>query len=172
MPHARSLPNRNAPEVGAGTHLDSDLDVLFAWDNAHEALTIAHGATGTVVGTTNSQTLSNKTLASPLINLASSLGLKYEAFAASATAADTSVICGVTDISADRTVTLSSAEIAKVGRIWFIKDETGACGNAFKIIVATAGAETIDGQNTLDIVANYGSLKIYSNGSNLFTIPD
>lgn len=41
--------------------LDADLD-------AHTAATVAHGATGAVVGTTNSQTLTNKTLTSPVIN--------------------------------------------------------------------------------------------------------
>ena len=34
----------------------------------HAALTAAHGATGTVVGTTNAQTLTNKTLTSPAIS--------------------------------------------------------------------------------------------------------
>jgi len=35
--------------------------------DAHEALSAAHGATGSVVGTTNTQTLSNKTLTAPVI---------------------------------------------------------------------------------------------------------
>lgn len=36
--------------------------------STHNAVTAAHGATGAVVGTTNTQTLSNKTLSSPTIN--------------------------------------------------------------------------------------------------------
>jgi len=36
--------------------------------STHEALTAAHGATGAVVGTTNTQTLTNKTLTTPAIN--------------------------------------------------------------------------------------------------------
>ena len=43
--------------------------VAFTSDvTAHTDLTAAHGATGAVVGTTNTQTLTNKTLTSPTIN--------------------------------------------------------------------------------------------------------
>jgi hypothetical protein len=44
------------------TDLDTDLTAVYANLNTHEALTETHGATGAIVGTTNTQTLTNKTL--------------------------------------------------------------------------------------------------------------
>lgn len=41
---------------------------IKAYTDTHAALTVAHGATGAVVGTTNSQTLTNKTLTSPVLD--------------------------------------------------------------------------------------------------------
>jgi hypothetical protein len=50
------------------TDLDTDLTAIYANLNTHEALTETHGATGEIVGTTNTQTLTNKTLTSPTIS--------------------------------------------------------------------------------------------------------
>jgi hypothetical protein len=50
------------------TDLDTDLTAIYTNLNTHEALTETHGATGAVVGTTNTQTLTNKTLTSPTIS--------------------------------------------------------------------------------------------------------
>lgn len=47
--------------------LDTDMTGIFADLNTHEALTVSHGATGAIVGTTNTQTLTNKTLSSPTL---------------------------------------------------------------------------------------------------------
>jgi hypothetical protein len=44
------------------------LTAIYTNLNTHEALTETHGATGAVVGTTNTQTLTNKTLTSPTIS--------------------------------------------------------------------------------------------------------
>jgi len=170
MPHARQY-TRTGSEALAGTHLDSDLDLLFAFDNAHDVSTTEHGATGANVGTTNTQTLTNKTLTSPVISgQINTLGLKYQTTAVTVNITTTTVVCGVTDVTADRTLTFLSADIAMPGRVWFIKDEAGTCGKTNKIILATEGAETIDGQSTIDLVEPFGCIKIYSNGTNLFTL--
>ena len=172
MAHARQFTRAGTSEANAGTHLDSDLDLLFAWDNAHEADTTAHGATGAAVGTTNSQTLTNKTLSGAVISVAlTTVAMKREAVTTTATIASDTVIVGITAIASAYTITIPTASItANAGRIWHFKDEVGTCGNAYNITIATAGAETIDGQATYVMCSNYESVKFYSNGSDIFVI--
>lgn len=76
------------------------------------------------------------------------------------------IIIGVTDTSAVRTITLQTID-AVAGRIYIIKDESGAAGTN-NIIIATQGSETIDGDSTLVIASNYGGAILYSDNVNWF----
>lgn len=76
------------------------------------------------------------------------------------------LLVAVTDTSAPRTITLATADVED-GRVIIVKDESGGAA-ANNITVATQGAETIDGAATQTISANYGALRIYSDGSNWF----
>lgn len=66
------------------------------------------------------------------------------------------------------TITIKSTTILKSGAIFIIKDESGGA-LASPITIATEGTELIDGAATIQILVNYGSVRLYSNGSNLFT---
>jgi hypothetical protein len=68
----------------------------------HTGATEAHGATGAVVGTTNTQTLTNKTLTSPIVD---GNGVVFEG----ATANDFETTLTVVDPTSDKTITLPDA---------------------------------------------------------------
>lgn len=65
------------------------------------------------------------------------------------------------------TVTVPAASTCK-GRVYIVKDSGGAAG-ANNITIATSGGN-IDGTATKLIAANYGSLRVVSDGTNWFTI--
>lgn len=77
-------------------------------------------------------------------------------------------IVGVTDTSIARTITLDADDV-KSGHIFIIKDESGAAGTN-NITIDTEGAENIDGVASIAITANYGVARLYSDGTNWFTI--
>lgn len=86
--------------------------------------------------------------------------------AAYTTARDDEIV-GVDSSGGTVTITLDSASAAD-GHRKTIKDEAGSAGtNA--ITVDTEGSETIDGSSSVSISSNYGSVTVYSDGTNWFT---
>jgi hypothetical protein len=116
---ARNIDGSSAQAHSAGAevrHMAIGRD--YRESNTHIEATTGHGATGAVVGTTNTQTLTNKTLTSPIITtpIISSLTLGdgnivFEG--ATADAFETTLT--VADPTADRTVTIPDATTTLVG---------------------------------------------------------
>jgi microcystin-dependent protein len=111
---APTLKVERAIETGATARTHTDQDVVrhmivgsdLQLTHDHIDLTEAHGATGAVVGTTNSQTLTNKTLTTPKIN---------ENVTLTATATELNVLDGITASTAELNimdgVTSTTAEL-------------------------------------------------------------
>lgn len=72
-----------------------------------------------------------------------------------------------------RLLQLSSVTIASStdSDLWVfvVKDETGAA-NTNNLVIAPEGSETIDGAATVSITEDFGSITLYSDGSNLFSV--
>ena len=73
-----------------------------------------------------------------------------------------------TALSTGRTVTIDST-LVKEGKRYIIKDEAGGAA-ANNITIDPAGSQTIDGAATATINTNYGTLEVYTDGTNWFTI--
>ncbi len=131
------------------TTVDGDFDITGLWN--------FEGPMGIGTITPNSQ-----------LQVEGSFSVKRLASADSVSSSD-EVIIAITDTSAARTVTISSADIV-AGRIFIIKDEGGNAGS-FNITITTEGPQNIDG-SLLDItiMADHGSMRLYASDSdNLWT---
>lgn len=83
---------------------------------------------------------------------------------------DNDRIVGVTDTSIARTITLSTADLGRKLEM-FIKDESGGAGtNNITITTQVPATNKIDGASSQKILVNYGVLRLYSDGTNWFTL--
>ena len=74
-------------------------------------------------------------------------------------------LVAVTSTAAARTITLPAASAVPLGIPIVFKDESGGAATN-NITIARAGADTIDGATSKVINANYGTVRLYSNGTN------
>ncbi len=86
-----------------------------------------------------------------------------------ATVAPTTAYVGIRALTASRTISLPSATSYPTGQPLYIADESGACSDTRRIIIAAAGSDTIAGQPSLALASPYQKLTLHSNGSNLWT---
>lgn len=86
---------------------------------------------------------------------------------ASTTVSDVGRIYPVDTSGGAVTVTLASAMIADGAHVT-VNDEGGAAGTS-AVTLATEGSETIDGATSQSIGSNYGTLSLYSDGTNWYT---
>lgn len=84
------------------------------------------------------------------------------------TATSSNYLIAYVSISTGRTVTLPAAS-SMTNKTIIIKDESGSAGT-HNITIDGFGSETIDGSTTKVISSNFGSITMYSNGSDWFTI--
>lgn len=108
---------------------------------------------------------------SGFVTLNSGMRFAYTSSATNLTFSNTATIGAVTNTSSARTVTLpSSGSNLAAGSIFFIKDESGAAGTNNITVSVNGGVKTIDGSTSYVINTNYGSLRVYYNGTNYFII--
>ena len=85
--------------------------------------------------------------------------------ATSHTASAGNYILGVTAVP---TAILFDATSFAGGQVLVIKDESGVASSTNSIILNASASQTIDGASNIEIESPYGSVLIYSNGTNWF----
>lgn len=113
------------------------------------------GATGTDIGVTGT------------FGVTGSQGYGIYALLAGATTLTASVQVVGCDTTTSFTVTLPAAATAGVGKEYIIYDEIGNAATN-NITIARSGSDTINGQTTYLLDANFELVKLYSSGTNYY----
>jgi len=188
-----ATPAGDTVKAAIATKLDGDLTNIFTYLNTHEALTATHGATGAVVGTTNSQVLTNKTLTAPVINgTVTTTGLTMPAFTAGGniggsglwqagavaatyggTGLDTSASTGVPKISAGtwsvQALTNGQLLIGSTGAV--PSAATLTAGGGISITNAAGSITVAQSSTSLEFVIDGGGAVITAGVKGYFEIP-
>lgn len=154
----------------SGTVTDAqvpDTITITAADN-HIAATAAHGATGAVVGTTNTQTLTAKTLTTPVIGAFTVAGLP-----AAATANRIAIVTDATTAGSCTVGGGSSRSLCRdTGSAWEPVGDGGAGGGTHTQNTDTGTTQTsfqIDSTNTGPRIKNSGgTLQVRNSGDSAF----
>ena len=95
------------------------------------------------------------------VNVAKATGTTY-------TVTEQDYIIGVSASATTACTITIPTDLLVLGRV-IIVDDLGGGANSQNITIGTEGTETIDGGNTATISTNYGSLGLYSDGTNWFS---
>ena len=98
-------------------------------------------------------------------HLSGGLVHRHATVATSYTASATDYILGVSAVPTEIEVNATAFE---EGQVLVIKDESGAASDSSTILLSASVAQTIDGSTTVTIESPYGSVLLYSNGTNWF----
>ena len=79
----------------------------------------------------------------------------------------TDSIVNITSTAAARDVTLPAPSVTQIGKTFIVKDTSG--GAATNNITITGASGNIDGAATIAIESDYGSIVLWSDGTNYFT---
>ena len=148
---------------GSGRHLAIGTiqakDLILGTTNAERMRILSGGNVGIGISAPDS-----------LLHVAGSMSVKRTAVNDAAyTILNTDHVIAMTALSAPRTLTLPSVASAKDGKIFRIKDESGAAGT-HTITIDGSGAEQVDGAANKQITTNYGAVTLYCNGSAWFSL--
>jgi len=79
------------------------------------------------------------------------------------------VIINISDTSITRIVTLPAPSVSNEGKYFVVKDSSGSADEIGGIDVISAGGASVDGSPSHIIDTNFGSVVVYSDGSNYFS---
>lgn len=149
------------PAVNVAGAFTYGSDDVFTWSTINNTIRMTLNSTGLRVGDTSAPTAGLDVVGSHANSRTAIADANHAVVAAD-------YLLAITSITAARTITFSNAEIAKTGKEWPIKDESGLVSPTFTITLLTEGAQTIDGATSLVLNTSFFDLIIYTNGTNLF----